>query len=153
MSNSRARLLAALGALGLTAGLAAEAKAAPPSYGSFDELTSYFSAAWSSDLKAKLDFVRSYPKSKVAKNVVREIAVELNRMAPAERQAAMAEIEATGGIPAEALGAPQGDVAGGTGVASGPASPAGTGSKSVRSLASALESIATSSTSGRSSAY
>ncbi|HFD16565.1 MAG TPA: hypothetical protein ENJ38_09715 [Rhodospirillales bacterium] len=151
MSNSRTRLLVALGALGLSVG-AAEVKAAPPSYGSFGELAAYFSAAWSGDLKAKLDFVRSYPKSQVAQTIVREIAVELNSMAPAEREAAMAEIEATGGIPAEALGAAAGANAGSSGVAgAGPAT--APGAMTGRSVAAALESIATSSTSRGPSMY
>ena len=115
-------------------------------------MAAYFSATWSGDLKAKLDFVRSYPKSQVAQTIVREIAVELNSMAPAEREAAMAEIEATGGIPAEALGAAaganaSGPGAGGTGPSTAPSGMTG------RSFAAALESIATSSTSGGPSMY
>ncbi len=144
MSNTKARLLAALGALGLSAGIATDAAAVPatetPSYGSFAEVAAYMSAVWSGDLKAKLDFVRSYPKSQVAQTVVREIATELNRMEPGERQAAMAEIEAVGGIPSEALGA----------AAEGMGSVGGLGG---RSMASALESIATSSTSRGPSIY
>lgn len=101
MSNTRARLLAALGAVGLSVRVAIEqsAQATPATYGSFRELPAYMAAVWSDYLRAKVDFVQSYPTSETAARMAADIAKTRRRM---QAEARAAAIRSLGGIPVEA---------------------------------------------------
>ena len=101
MAHRPNKLLLTLSALGIAAGInAGEAQAQSAArYDSFAEFFSYAQAALANDLAAKVDFVRAYPASPAAQRVARQVARQIQAMAPGDRRSVMDDIAARGGLP------------------------------------------------------